>query len=115
MNRCYAAGSSLFTCLAIALLAIGALAVPTQMAFADDGGCAETCAPYTQSPEYYNMCMTNCASTQGGIKSSCPSPTNNPCSINNNNQPGCPGLGCSTATDTCWCVWGGTGNCYCPN
>jgi hypothetical protein len=75
-----------FTWLAIAMLVVATLAVPTHVILGQQS------YPYAGS---------------------CPNPNNNPCFINNNNPAGCPGLACTNAKDTCLCVWS-TPKCICP-
>ena len=61
----YAAASWLFGCLAVALLAVGILAVSPQAAFADSGSCEEQCAAqcgaiYEEGTFEYYYCMNGC-------------------------------------------------------
>ncbi len=92
MAQFFSAASRFFTCLAIALLLVGALTVPNQSAFADDpvGG-------------------------NDGFGSCQPNPSSDPCDLNSNGQGNCPGLGCVSADGRTGCTCKLTGAiCGCP-
>ena len=65
MRRVYTAASWLCGSLALVLLALGILAVPTQLAWADSGSCEEVCGTYCSAyfgvgtPEY-EQCVASC-------------------------------------------------------
>lgn len=64
MRKVYAAASSLFGSLTIALLVLAALAVPTQMAFADSEDCAAQCSQFPMGSPEWNICMEQCMAQQ---------------------------------------------------
>jgi hypothetical protein len=134
MNRFCRMASRFSGCLAVALLVLAALAVPTRFAFADSGFCDGLCSGYfgfTPGTDAYNACMSGCESCESSCSSyttgstdwqncmdscgsayineasSCPNPFNNPCPINNGNPNGCPGIGCvyKDIFGTNWVCW----------
>jgi hypothetical protein len=141
MNRFCRMASRFSGCLAVALLVLASLAVPTRFAFADSGfcdgfcsafftpgtdeynacvsncqSCENQCSSYTDGSTDWQNCMDGCASTYGFvIGTSCPNPTTNLCFVNNNtNADTCGGIGCGNTTVSCWCVYDSNNNCNCP-
>lgn len=95
MDRFCLVSSRLFGCLMVALLVLGALVVPEEFTFADSGRGGTVTTPASAS--------------------SCPNPITNGCFLNNGNPGACGGLGCTTRTDVCWCIYDpGTSKCLCP-
>jgi hypothetical protein len=108
-----------FACLAIALLVLSVLAVPTQYARADDpiectgeggGSFTEEC------PDGWE-CVNGACQV---INPSCPNPTTDNCPGKSPDMT-CYANGCSNATNQCGCSWltyQGPGGpiefCYCP-
>jgi len=70
MRRFYSAVSGLLGCMAIALLVLGSIAVPTQVAFADSCDCSY-CASYP--PENQQICYFNCQQQCQRGGATCPS------------------------------------------
>lgn len=103
MRSLYEAATWLFGSLACALLVIGSMAVPAQMAFADTGDCQTQCdsqcaALYQVGTPEYNDCVNSCME-QCMLAGVCPSSSvcSNGCA---NSQPcfvaGCTGVsGCT--------------------
>lgn len=118
MRQAYIAASWSFGCLAIALLTIGSLAVPTQSAFADTScaqECGTICSGYTPGTPEYNNCMGLCMyHCENPAAQSCPDPTFNPCP-DRITAAQCLAVNCSNATTSCTCNPFPALPCKCPS